>query len=182
MRTRVGYSGGTRKDPHYYSLGDHTESIQIDYDPSQISYEDLLAIFWKSHNPTRGTLSRQHMAAIFYHNDEQKRLALESRDREQERRHAKIVTPILPASRFYRAEAYHQKYQLRNQQELMGEFRRIYPDDSDFTDSTAAARVNGYLAGYGTLESLESELKRLGLSHQATEKLAEYVKRRLSNH
>ena len=81
MRTRVGYAGGEKKNPTYHSLGDHTETIQIDYDPKQISYAKLLEVFWRSHDPLSRSCSRQHKAAVFYHNEEQKRLATETRDR-----------------------------------------------------------------------------------------------------
>jgi peptide-methionine (S)-S-oxide reductase len=174
----VGYSGGTKKDPTYHSLGDHSESIQIDYDPSQISYEQLLEIFWSSHNPTQGTWSTQYKAAVFYHNEDQKRLAMETRDREAVRRNSKINTEILPATDFYVAEAYHQKYRLRQDRELMKEFNTMYPSAEDFANSTAAARVNGYLDGYGTTESLQEELDGLGLSPAANEKLVNIVKNR----
>jgi peptide-methionine (S)-S-oxide reductase len=159
-------------------LGDHSESIQIDYDPTKISYEKLLEIFWASHSPTQRSWSKQYKAAVFYHNEEQKRLAMETRDREAAKRKSTIATEILPATTFYRAEAYHQKYRLRQDRDLMKEFGVIYPSDTDFVNSTAAARVNGYLDGYGTLESLQEELDALGLSPEASKRLVEIVKNR----
>jgi methionine-S-sulfoxide reductase len=113
VRTRVGYSGGQEKDPTYRSIGDHSETIQIDYDPARISYKKLLFIFWQSHDPTYHAWSRQYMSAIFYHNDEQRKLALETRTFEEKQRNKKIQTEILPFAKFYLAEDYHQKYQLR---------------------------------------------------------------------
>jgi methionine-S-sulfoxide reductase len=160
----VGYAGGTKESPTYHSLGDHTETIQIDYDPSQISYNDLLNIFWRNHNPSSRAWSRQYMAAVFYHNDEQKKLAEESRGREASKRDKRIQTQILPFTAFYRAEDYHQKYRLRRERHLLQEFERIYPADGDLVDSTAAARVNGYLGGHGTAGDLKIDLNRLGLS------------------
>jgi methionine-S-sulfoxide reductase len=160
----VGYAGGTKESPTYHSLGDHTETIQIDYDPSQISYNDLLNIFWRNHNPSSRAWSRQYMAAVFYHNDEQKKLAEESRGREASKRDKRIQTQILPFTAFYRAEDYHQKYRLRRERDLLQEFERIYPADGDLVDSTAAARVNGYLGGHGTAGDLKIDLNRLGLS------------------
>jgi peptide-methionine (S)-S-oxide reductase len=175
VRTRVGYAGGTTKNPTYYNLGDHTETIQIDYDPAQISYEELLDVFWDSHNPAQRPWSRQYMSIVFYHNDEQKRLAMETRDREAARIQGEIFTEIVPASEFYLAEAYHQKYRLRQVPDLMQEFSVMYPDNEDFVASTAAARVNGYLGGYGTVEALQTELSSFGLSPEGSKKLLDIV-------
>ena len=75
MRTRVGYSGGTKENPTYHDLGDHTETVQIDYDPTRVSYDKLLEIFWKSHNPRYQSRSRQYMIAVFYQDAEQKKRA-----------------------------------------------------------------------------------------------------------
>lgn len=152
-------------------MGNHTETIQIDYDPMVISYEKLLDVFWDSHNPASPVWSRQYMSIIFFHNEEQRRLAIESRDREQARIKGKIYTEMVPFTEFYLAEEYHQKYRLRGEEELMREFQAIYPNDADFVNSTAAARINGYLDGYGTLEGLQKELPGLGLSPAAGKKL-----------
>ena len=175
IRTRVGYAGGSKIDPSYYSLGDHTETIQIDYDPNQITYHELLDVFWKSHNPTSRGLSRQYMSIIFYHDEEQKRLALETMNREAANRNGRVYTEIVPYTEFYLAEDYHQKYRLQHEANLMGEFRAMYPEIADFVNSTAAARVNGYLAGHGTPKALEEEINRLGLSQAGAERLREIV-------
>lgn len=181
VRTRVGYTGGKKKNPTYYWLGDHTETLQLDYDPSQLSYSELLAIFWGSHNPSQGPLSRQYMSAIFYHNEEQKKLALQTKEQVAAKIGGEVFTPILAAAKFYLAEDYHQKYRLQKKRDLMKEFRAIYPNHADFVNSKAATRVNGYLAGYGTLEALQSEYKALGLSEKATQSLLETMARGLRN-
>ena len=111
--------------------------------------------------PAAVSWSRQYMAAIFYHNEEQKKLALESRKREEAKTAGKIYTEIAPASKFYRAEDYHQKYYLRQRPDLMGELKAIYPSNEDFQDSTAAARLNGYLAAQGSRAAIQAELKDL---------------------
>jgi peptide-methionine (S)-S-oxide reductase len=165
------------ENPTYYNLGDHSETIQIDYDPTQISYRELLDVFWDSHNPAVRSLSRQYMSIVFYHNDEQRRLALETRDREAARIKGQITTEVVPFSRFYLAEDYHQKYWLRQKPEFMQEFDAIYPNSDDLIASTAAARVNGYVAGYGSFETLQTEIDRLGLSPEAREKLLEIVRK-----
>jgi peptide-methionine (S)-S-oxide reductase len=175
IRTRVGYAGGSKVNPTYHDLGDHAETVQIDYDPARINYRDLLDTFWQSHTPTRQSWSRQYASIIFFHNEEQKRLATETRDRQAARRGTTIHTEILPYSRFHLAEAYHQKYRLQQERKLLREFTLIYPDPLKFVDSTAAARVNGYVSGYGTRGSLERELRTLGLSSEAERTLVKLV-------
>jgi peptide-methionine (S)-S-oxide reductase len=143
----------------------------VDFDPSAISYGELLDVFWSSHDPREHPWRRQYMSAIFTHGDEQKKLAIKTRDREAARRSGKIHTEILPASRFYLAEAYQQKYALRGRSELMKEYEAIYPSFRDFLASTAVTRVNGYVAGYGTCEALRGEFDGLGLSPAGRKRL-----------
>ncbi|MCL5671346.1 MAG: peptide-methionine (S)-S-oxide reductase MsrA [Acidobacteria bacterium] len=119
--TAVGYMGGTLQNPTYKDVctdkTGHAEVVQVDYDPSEISYKKLLEVFWKNHNPT--TLNRQgpdvgtqYRSVIFFHNPEQETEARASRE-EMEKAGVysrPIVTQILPAQDFWRAEEYHQKY------------------------------------------------------------------------
>jgi len=175
LRTRVGYTGGSTENPTYHNLGDHMETVEVDFDPSVISYGKLLDVFWASHDPRERPWRRQYMSAIFPHDDEQKTLAIGSRSREAARRNGKIATEILPASRFYLAEAYHQKYALRGRSELLKEYEAIYPSFGDFLASRAVTRVNGYVAGYGTCESLRGELDGLGLSPAGRKRLEDIV-------
>ena len=145
--------------------------MEIDFDPRLVSYQELLAIFWESHSPGSRPWSRQYMAAIFYHNSVQKRLALETRDQVAARLKGEVFTQILPAAEFYPAEDYHQKYFLRRNPVLLQEMTRIYPDTKDLVASTAAARLNGYVASYGNRTGLEAELPGLGLSPAGNKQL-----------
>ena len=147
----------------------------MDFDPSVISYGELLDIFWSSHDPREQPVRRQYMSAIFTHGGEQKNLAIGTRSREAARRNGKIYTEILPASRFYLAEAYHQKYMLRGRSDLMKEYEAMYPSFSDFLASRAVTRVNGYVAGNGTCDSLRRELDGLGLSPAGRKRLEDIV-------
>jgi methionine-S-sulfoxide reductase len=121
MEVISGYTGGEKENPTYGEVSSgttgHYESIQVTYDPSKISYEELLDLFWKQIDPIdeggqfvdRGP---QYRTAIFYHNDTQKKLAEESKAAlEKSGKFDKpIVTEILPATEFYKAEEYHQDY------------------------------------------------------------------------
>jgi len=113
------------------------------------------------------------MSAIFYHDEFQQKLALETKAFEERRRSKKIQTEIVPFDRFYLAEDYHQKYQLRQRRQLMTEFKTLYPRNIDFVNSTAAARVNGYVGGHGTPEEIMANIERLGLSGAGQKQLLE---------
>ena len=124
VSTMVGYEGGHMENPTYEDVCCHTtghsEVVQITYDPAEVSYESLLNIFWENHNPT--TLNRQgpdvgdnYRSVIFYHSDEQKRLAEKSKEilSNSGRWKDPIVTQIERAQTFYKAEEYHQKYLMK---------------------------------------------------------------------
>jgi peptide-methionine (S)-S-oxide reductase len=147
----------------------------VDYDPARISYEKLLEIFWDGHDPTSQSWSRQYRNILFYNSDEQKELAVESRDRLASELKRNIVTELVPFKAFYPAEDYHQKHALRGYPGLFEEFRTTYPRIGDLISSTAAARVNGYLGGNGTCELLRSEIQDLGLSERGNRTLSDVV-------
>ena len=121
VSTAVGYEGGTMKNPTYRDVctdrTGHAEVVEVEYDPEKVSYEDLLKVFWANHDPT--TLNRQgpdvgtqYRSVIFYHTPEQQVAALASKEKlEKSGRYRRpVVTEIVPATSFYRAEDYHQQY------------------------------------------------------------------------
>ncbi len=125
ISTTVGYTGGTKKNPTYEEVSSgatgHAEAIEIIFDPSQVSYEKLLEFFWKNINPTQlnkqfADEGTQYRTAIFYHTEEQKKQAIASKDNlaKSGKFDKLIVTEIVPASLFYNAEEYHQKYYQKN--------------------------------------------------------------------
>ncbi len=171
----MGYAGGAKPGPTYRSLGDHTETLRVEFDPEVIAYTDLLEIFWASHDPGARPYSRQYKAAVFTHGDDQKRQAEASRDRVAARLNGPVRTEILPAGPFTPAEDYHQKYYLRMTGDLMEEFERLYPDPRAFVRSTAAARVNGYLGRHTDADTVRRVLPSLGLSPRGQALLVDKV-------
>ena len=117
--TRVGYTGGHTENPTYRDvcshLTGHAEAVEVEFDPEQISYENLLGVFWSMHNPTTPNrqgpdIGSQYRSAIFVRDEEQRRLAEASKEAAQSRFAAPIITEITPARKFYEAEDYHQQY------------------------------------------------------------------------
>jgi len=175
VRTRVGYAGGTKDNPTYHDLGDHTEAVQIDYDPTRLTYDQVLDRIWKSHNPCVRTEYKQYRNVIFYETEERRKAVEASKARAEEALGKPVKTAILPLTKFWPAEDYHQKYELRCTEGLIEEFKAIYPDAAALRDSTAAARVNGYIAGKGTKEQFKAEVDQLGLSPEGRKRLEIYV-------
>jgi peptide-methionine (S)-S-oxide reductase len=131
-----------------------------------------LEVFFRGHDATEKPWMRQYMSAIFYHSEEQKQLTLAFIAREEVRLpKGKIYTEVLPASTFYPAEDYHQKFYLKFEDDLVAELRAMYPDFNEYIRSTAVARINGFIRGYGDVEVLRQELPEYGLSDEAGKKL-----------
>jgi peptide-methionine (S)-S-oxide reductase len=178
VRTRVGYAGGGKENPTYHSLGDHSEAIQIDFDPSRVSYGALLKVFAETHEPFNRSWSRQYASIIFYHGEEQQRAAQAFLKSLEEEAGHKVQTEILPFRKFYLAEDYHQKHSLRGRPEIAAEYYAVYPDLKDFLASTAVTRANGYAGGYGNQEGLKRDLPGLGLSPKGQQSLSRIISRR----
>jgi peptide-methionine (S)-S-oxide reductase len=119
LDTAVGYEGGTLPNPTYEDVctkkTGHAEVVQVEFDPDEVSYDELLDVFWDVHDPTQVNrqgpdIGSNYRSAIFFHSPEQEEQALESKARAQARFDRPIATEITPASDFWRAEDYHQQY------------------------------------------------------------------------
>ena len=117
--TRVGYAGGRLDNPTYEDVCSqttgHAEVVEVTYDPERVSYDDLLEVFWRKHDPTQlnrqgWDVGDQYRSVVFFHDQEQQEAATRSKTREQAHLTAPIVTQIEPAETFYEAEDYHQQY------------------------------------------------------------------------
>jgi peptide-methionine (S)-S-oxide reductase len=119
IATTVGYTGGRGERPTYEQVCSHTtghaEAVLVEFDPAQVSYEELLDAFWRLHDPTQlnrqgPDVGDQYRSAIFFHDDAQREAATRSKAEEQTRHRKDVVTLIEPAQTFYEAEDYHQQY------------------------------------------------------------------------
>jgi peptide-methionine (S)-S-oxide reductase len=176
----VGYAGGTSASPSYDHIGDHSETIRVGYDPSIITFDQLLTAFWSGHDPTVPEYTRQYRSAIFYVNEQQQMLAVTSKQAREAALGRTILTSIEPLVGFTAAEDYHQKYYLRQRPDIVDAIYAIYPDPIDFRNSTAAARLNGYLGGYGDAAILAKHINELGLSESGKKALMQAIESGLS--
>ncbi|MFW5749816.1 MAG: peptide-methionine (R)-S-oxide reductase MsrB [Halanaerobium sp.] len=172
VRTRVGYAGGTTENPNYDMIGDHTETIEIDYDPEVISYRELLEIFFAGHNPYSQAYSRQYASLILYNNSEQEETARAVKEELEAESGREIKTEIKELDRFYLAEDYHQKFRLQQQVA----FRDHYLDQmsmQEFINSPAVTKVSGYITGNGERDNIIQNIGELGLTTELQERLLE---------
>ena len=155
MRTRVGFAGGQTASPTYRKMGDHTETIQIEFDPSIISYADVLKKFWQNHYPNRDNYKgRQYISLLHYHTEQQHQLIATVKKEMEAQLGELIETEIFPFTQFTPAEERHQKYYLKRYPKALEQLAGLYPDEELLTDSTFAARLNGFVKGYGTKEGI----------------------------
>lgn len=163
--------------PTYANIGDHSEAVRIEYDPTVITYEELLKIFWQSHDPRAKPWLRQYRNAIFTLNEEQKRAAEASRDRLARQNWWSVHTAIESATPFIRAEERHQKRFLRQAKGLFEEVASNYNGMDDLIDSIIATRLNSYLDCAGNLVTLREEIDQFGLSAGRRNQLLAYVEK-----
>ncbi|MFW6321633.1 MAG: peptide-methionine (S)-S-oxide reductase MsrA [Halohasta sp.] len=146
VRTRVGYAGGSKADPSYHDLGDHSEAVQVDYDPETITYADLLDLAFRSHDHARQPTKRQYQNVVFVSTPAQ-RDALQAYLDDRGLSFDGIETRIERLDAFYPAEEYHQKHSLRAKRAVLNAFEAAGYDAVDVRESPAAAKLNGRAAG-----------------------------------
>ncbi|MDW0116085.1 peptide-methionine (S)-S-oxide reductase MsrA [Sporosarcina thermotolerans] len=159
IRTRVGYTGGTTPSPTYRQMGDHTETVEIDFDPKILRYEDVLRHFWRNHYPNRDQYKgRQYLSLLRCHDDKQLELAeIVKREMEEELGES-IETDIAELTGFTLAEERHQKYYLKRYPKALEQLGGLYRGADELLDSTFAARLNGFVKGFRSKDSLLEEI------------------------
>lgn len=181
----MGYCGGRTKAPTYHSIGDHTEAISIDFDPTIISFGKLLSFFWLSHHSLRNHASTQYRSVLFYRSTEQQQVGEQSFCEEAGRQgveRSAIKTHFEEATTFTYAERYHQSYYLTRYHDLRAFLEETYHSEKELADSAVATRLNAFLGSgmdrdwetfleelpeYGLPERIEESFRKMALNHEA---------------
>lgn len=150
LRTRAGYAGGEAPSPTYRNMGDHTEVIQVDFDPGRITYGALLEEFWREHRPVRAAWKRQYRSVILCSDATQLRLASASIEAAEARLGQPLHMAVELLRLFTAAEDHHQKYYLRHDPTLFLAVKQLSADE--LMNSTLAARLNAQAAGYSAVK------------------------------
>ncbi|MCG7346441.1 peptide-methionine (S)-S-oxide reductase [Sporosarcina sp. ACRSL] len=159
IRTRVGYAGGTTPTPTYRQMGDHTETVEIDFDPAILRYEDVLRHFWRNHYPNRDQYKgRQYLSLLRCRGNEQLEIAERVKTEMEVELGERIETNIAGFTDFTLAEERHQKYYLKRYPKALEQLKVLYPEPELLLHSTFAARLNGFVKGIRTKESLLEEM------------------------
>jgi peptide-methionine (S)-S-oxide reductase len=161
VRTRVGYAGGTALQPDYRDMGDHSETIEFDFDADLVSYDRLLETFWGHHNPVNvnGYKDRQYQSLLLYRDSEQGEAFHRVKRRLETEKGGPLETEINPYRAFHLAEPRHQKYYLKRYPDAVAKLSRLYPSEEELTNATLAARLNGLAKGYTSMERLLDEMR-----------------------
>ncbi len=140
-------------------MGDHSETLQVNFDPTIISFADIVDMFWNNHRPVvREYGGRQYLSILFYEDQEQQEIIAKKKLEWEQQLSLKIETEIVPLDHFFNAEERHQKYYLKRWPSAVEALRRHYPSEEDLVSSTLAARLNGFVKGYGTIRHIKEEI------------------------
>ncbi|MFD2613980.1 peptide-methionine (S)-S-oxide reductase MsrA [Paenibacillus gansuensis] len=182
IRTRTGYAGGTTPDPTYREMGDHSETVEVQFDPAQITLAALLDVFWTNHNPANinGYKGRQYWSILLFRDSAQQEAIRQAaaeraqigglgRAREEE-------TEIAPFHGFYPAEERHQKYYLKRYPDAIAKLSSLYPNLDDLHNSTLAARLNGLAKGYTNRARIEQEIAHWQADSSSKEKMLHTIR------
>ncbi|MFF2092801.1 peptide-methionine (S)-S-oxide reductase MsrA [Paenibacillus sp. NPDC058174] len=179
IRTAVGYAGGTTPAPTYREMGDHSETVQLQYDPNQLAFQQLVELFWQSHNPINinGYKGTQYMSLLFYHDEEQEEVIRQVIENRIKQGYDQPETRIAAYAAFYPAEDRHQKYYLQRYPDAMDKLTALYPDKQELYGSTLAARLNGLAKGYTSMERIRSELEDWNIGSGERMEMLELLRR-----
>lgn len=153
-------------------MGDHSECVEIVFDPHIISLEKIVQHFCSIHNPNRANYKgRQYLSIILFENAEQEQIVCKIKGEIETRLGESIQTEIAPLQKFTLAEDKHQKYYLKRYQKAFITLLEYYGSHESFTNSTVVARLNGFVKGYCSLSNIKNEIS----SHPSEEKRSELI-------
>lgn len=177
IQTEVGYAGGTSADPTYRKMGDHSETLNITFDPEIVSYEQLVRLFWGNHDAAKDRFykERQYISILFYRNEDQYETAKKVHSELELVQGKELQTEFQSFTQFYTAEVHHQKYFLRRFKGATEMIKSLFPDEDSFIQSTIAARLNGFVRERGKLPDIKKEITHWGLNKFDTELLLDTI-------
>lgn len=177
INTVVGYAGGSTLSPTYRNIGNHTETVEIIFDPAILSFEELMQIFWQSHDAAKDRFykERQYISLAIFEKEKHMKAAEKIKQAEEERCGKELYTEFQLKSLFYPAETHHQKYFLRRFKKALETVQTLFPDEETFNCSTIAARLNGFVRENGSLPEIKAEIKNWGLAEEDYQRLMETV-------
>ena len=164
MRTEVGYAGGEKSNPTYHDLGSHTEVLEVEFDPTVISYRDLLDLFWAGHVPTRASSGTQYRSILLCEDEAQFATANASIAELETKLGSKVRTDVLVGQPFYPAEGYHQKWKLRQRPAIFDDLATNFETEAALLRSFAATKLNAIAGGHLSRSEVESFGAKLQLS------------------
>lgn len=150
--------------PTYHDLGEHAEVLQVEFDPTQLSFEALLTMFWASHNPARDGRRSQYRSILVCEDERQFAIADKSRSKVERTLGRKVLTEVVAGKVFYPAEGYHQKWQLRRRAALYEELAKSFDSEESLLRSFAATKLNAIAGGYLRWPAIAEIAHHLSLS------------------
>lgn len=178
-RTRVGFAGGTTDNPTSRQPGDHTETVEMDFDSGIVSLETILKVFWSRHNPVNinDYKGRQYRSLVLFRDPIQYNVIREVMNNIKEQGNGIPDTEVAPYTGFYPAEDRNQKYYLKRYQDALDKLRTLFPTDEELTNATLAARLNGLAKGYTNIEKIINEIRTWQISNEEQEEIIHLIKR-----
>ncbi|MDQ8735013.1 peptide-methionine (S)-S-oxide reductase MsrA [Paenibacillus sp. LHD-38] len=179
IKTCVGYAGGTAPNPTYRQMGDHTETVQLVFNPGRITFEEVLDMFWNSHNPfnINDYKGQQYKSLLFYSDERQKDTIQHVLKKRKEQGKGEPSTEIVPSAPFTLAEDKHQKYYLKRFPDAIEKLSILYQTEADLRNSTLAARLNGLAKGYTNLERISQEVSQWPIEQNNKQFLIDLIKK-----
>ncbi|WP_240548436.1 peptide-methionine (S)-S-oxide reductase [Paenibacillus lignilyticus] len=178
-RTRVGFAGGTTDNPPRSGhAGDHTEMVEIEFDPAVARLETILNLFWNNHNPANinNYRDRLYNSLILYRDEAQLSVIQEVMNNRGEQGKGVPETECMPYTVFYPAEDRHQKYFLKRYPDAIAKLRTLFPTEDELTRATLAARLNGIAKGFANMDQIIHEIRTWKISHEEQEEIIDLIK------